>query len=434
MMTTLRGGIVVLGAALVAGGFVAGCMDQGPGEGADDVELVHSALNDDGFYTVNNAQTALGAGESTTSIMTAWMANDGFGPQVVGEAFGQMSGMPWGSPGVSRIYSINAKAKGSPAVGSEPNVRNFLIAWDEQYSATDSDIEGQVVGDDGRPVGGVFLIQGDGLVEKAPTITYVPQVGQWLVSYTRVNGSTTQLLATWVDFNGNVNGTFTVVPSGLVQSQGKQTVSWCPQSSNLMFTWNDYKVAFAPISTLVAGTVSTVNNAAGLAGTCNTLNGNFAVTWREGANTAAKIGARVLPPGCLSLSCATATNYVIQAGVNSITALNLPVIAPSGNGFGIAAVPLPGSLKRLSMVTINTAGGTVATSTSVVPTCGGTIQGGSMGLPGTIAADTPRSDSSAREFIIYDPNCPTAPNNHKVRITGVLPSNINNDFTFDISD
>jgi hypothetical protein len=442
MTNKWRGEIAVLGAALAVSSCTANVEPSSKPEG---VGVERAALNDP-LVAFNGAHTAIATTTSESEndgLLAVWQANAA-NPQIVGQAFNQNNGMPRGGP--AQTYTSNSGLGNSlPAVASEPAFPRYLIVWQRQYSSTDFDILAEIVSDDGTPVPppvpligspNEFAIENDTLPENSPAVTLVPDSGfEWLVTYTRTENGVTSLLARWVDNNGNVSNPFTVVPSGVhAVPKGRNTISSCNSTNLVMYTYNDNVVAFSDVATLKAGAPSSVSNATGLAGSCNQGTGVNALTWLSGTS---KVGTLVLPYGCTSLSCAGSPNYIIRSGTGGITSVNMPVIAPFGQGYGIAAGLHPQALQELEFVQIDGRNNVVASNTKLVPSCTGTIQG-ALGTTDTIAASTPPdtySSPTPREFFFYEPDCKTTkPPTHTERVAAPTPDNIHDIRSFDVSD
>jgi hypothetical protein len=256
----------------------------------------------------------------------------------------------------------------------------------------------------------------DSLNEKKPTVVHVPENdNKYLVVYTRTSGSTTTLSGNWVDEFGTVDATIDLV-SGVNPSASPPTASHDGVFGNILLTWNDNQLAFADSVGLSLGTALTISGANSIVSAANSNNGVTAVAWRTGSGTSTKIKAQTFSGGCELLVCATSAVTLISAG-GSVTGLNPPVLAANGGGFGVFAGDLPASIKKLQVTTLGSNGAVGLNNSSVVPVCGGSLQGGgSLGLSGTMAAATPPDSITEREFLLYDAFCATSPNQAKEHV------------------
>jgi hypothetical protein len=354
--------IVVLAAALAASGCTANVES---GKGGEAVLETRSALGDP-LTAYNGATVAVATNEDT--IMAVWQAGNS-NPQIIGEAFNQTDGSPRITDPTSNQYSLVGSPGTLPAVAGETasGLNHFLIVWQRNWSSTDQDILAQFASDDGTPVpGGNFVIENDDQPEDSPAVALIPDLDQWLVTYTRkdTNG-VTSLMARWVDVFGKVTPdpstpAITIVSGGVHIPKGRNTISSCAGTITAMFTYNDNQVVFATVpdpQDVVVGTPNSISGATGLVGACNDAVGQFGLAWLQGTS---KVGTRVFGSGCTQLSCATPTHYFITTG-NGVTSVNLPVIAPFDFGFGVAAGLHPSSLQELAFADIDNGNNLVAT-------------------------------------------------------------------------
>ena len=69
-----------------------------------------------------------------------------------------------------------------PAVTYSATTNEFLVVWQHEYSATDSDIYGQLVADEGSLIGSAFAIAWTADVEGNPeVVAFNPSVNEYLV-------------------------------------------------------------------------------------------------------------------------------------------------------------------------------------------------------------------------------------------------------------
>jgi hypothetical protein len=419
--------------------FVGACADEATDEGS--AESVTAALSD-GFTTLHGEPVAVSAGSSDE--MAVWRgctASSGTpasscpanqAEQIVGEAFG-IDGSPFGTSPGSHVFSTGANKKSSPAVANNTDVNTWLIVWQEERPNTGSDIMGAIRTDQGLLSRAAFSIASSSDSEQAPTVIYVRDTGNWLVTYRRTHGSTTSLTSKYLDVGGHTVTTVDTVANGVSTGAHKHTTSASPTTGAILVTWNDNKLAFADDSNLTIGTVSTYSGATGLVGTFNEAASTFGVAWRTGSGGSNQIHTQIFPAGCTVTSCATFQNMIlpVPSGGNG---LNLPVIAPIFTGYGVIAGALPASLKEMIIVSVDATNFIELGNYSLTPTCGGNLQSGdSLGQTGTIAAATAKNDTSAREFLIYDPFCNTSPNKNKVQMVSVS-LNLDDPQNFPVSD
>ncbi|HEX2880719.1 MAG TPA: hypothetical protein VHO25_14405 [Polyangiaceae bacterium] len=407
----------------------------------EDVGVVRAALNDAPRFSTNHgAQVAVT--EATDHINTAWVGMVDGVTQIVGEAFSNTTGQPFGTPPApgSLIYTTNSRTKSNPSIAwDHQDSYTALIAWQEVVSSSDNNIRGQIVGDDGRTQGSNFTISSTGQTfrERSPWVIVVPtpQGNKWLVTYTRrypVGGSFAVALSTTLVSTGGTPEAFRdVVASGVSESASRPTAAYDNSTGAILFTWNDNKFVF--VNSVSDYTyrepIQTVNGANGIVAASNEFMGSYAVAYRVGSGTSATIHGRPFRWGCSALSCSPDTT-VISAG-GSITNLTNPVIAPVGTAFAIYSGKTlsNNAVGRITLAKMDDFGAVVQTVTNVNPACSQALQG-TIGSPSTMAAATKRGESEDRTFLIYGSFCNTR---NRIVGSGRLPD-ITQNLAFNVSD
>jgi hypothetical protein len=380
-----------------------------------------NTLDEKGVVTKYNAQVTVAA--TSDHIFAAWVSSGN--AQVVGEPFSTATGTPYGgkpSPGLT-ILSNTTRPKSFPAAAADPvNSNRALIVWQDDFSATDSDIWGAIVDDKGDLVptntSNPFTINFDGDLEKMPTVTYVRDADSFIVTYTRkvAAENRTALTTQWVSANGDVGGLVDAVSSGVSQTATPPTSAFVSNQGMIMWTWNENKYGFAPIEfTVIDPSLQfTVNGAQGIAAAGNPTPGadTYALAWRSGNNATAKIMGQILPNGCQAANCAQAPVTLISAG-GSVTNLHNPVISAAHLGYGVFA----GSEESVWKIKYKEMGGGLSGSlAAVTPTCpnppglqsaGGHSLGSSGGVIAVVSPSNPINQSNLRQFLLYDSFCST---------------------------
>jgi hypothetical protein len=434
MMTKQRSNVLLMSGASLLLAACGGPMD-------DEIEQVTSAVTLDENHIVTNfgAQVAIGAGSS--SLVAVWSATDtttGVNvPTMAGQGF-SFSGAPGGVNQMLRSFSTTGRPVSSPAIAwdSTDVGDTFLAVWQDDYSTSDSDIWGALTTNDGKLVpGSPFIINFDSDVEKAPTVMWVPDKQQFLVTYRRTHGSTTAISANWVSPFSGVSALSDIIATGIATSGTKPSTSLIVPSGRFLLTYNENKYVFVWSSDLtISGIVNTISNASGITGASNTSAGSFGLTWRLGSGTSTTIKSMVFPANCTGPSCATSVATDLSAG-GTVIGLNYPVIAPIAQGYAIYAGLLPASKKQIAVAEISVNGAFAQSNSALVPVCGGVMATGySMGQPGSVSAATPTDLGSSRSYLLYDTFCTAAPNVEKERVSAPAPANVADVLNFNTSN
>jgi hypothetical protein len=431
-------GLIAAGLSLTLGA----CLGDPAGESLTGVEKVSSALtntlNENGVKTSFNAQVAIGA--ASDHVLAVWTAKDSAGnPQIVGQPFGSSTGDPYGSANpVLQVLSATPRPKSWPATAWDDNFENhFLIVWQDDKSSTDSDIYGAVVNDQGLliPTAGTnpFVINNDTDNEKMPTVTWVSDYGEFLVTYTRkVNAQNrTALTSQYVSSDGTVDFTLMdAVPSGVRQTASRPTTAFL-SGGEILFTWNDNLYGWAPIEDAIIYSVNSISGAAGLVGASNDWVNSFGLAWHTGNLGTSQIMAQVFPNFCEDPSCAAAAVNPMSAG-GGVTNLHYPVIAAADQGYGIFV----GTEQTTWHIEYAEVGPASGSNGSVTPNCAGALQsqgGKSLGSSGgTIAAASAPNPLKVDqlEFLMYDSFCLQSAKELVAAPDPATPSNV---LTFNVS-
>jgi hypothetical protein len=431
------------------------CADPGPdgdleGEVIESVSsaitLQTNTLDENGFKTDYNAQVAIGG--ATDHVLPVWVGKDSAGkPQIVGESFFNKDGTPFGDvPRQLHPYSTGTNPKSWPAAAFDDSGNNtILVVWQDDYSATDSDIWGAMVNDQGklmpRPGGAAnpFHINFDGDSEKTPWVTYVRDQGMFLVTYTRKSSAGTALSAQWVDANGSAFGFFDLISSGVSQTASRPTTAYARNSFTMLVTWNNNQFAFfdvvSPLG--IVGNTITGNNVQGLVAAASTAPsvGKYALAWRDGDNGTSSVKTRVFSKGCFGLACAGAATSQISAG-GAVTNVHQPALAAAGLGFAVYA----GTEETPWRIRYAAFGGASGTSTGVTPDCAGaqvSVGGHQLGSSGGVIAATGIPNvlekTDVQSFLMYDSFCGTPASNPKELVSRVNPTNASDILNFNVS-
>jgi hypothetical protein len=438
---------------------VAGALSVGFGacQGPDDSEsvgVVRAALSDAGKFTTKHGAQVAGT-ESTDHINVAWTATDTSGKsQIVGEAFSNVTGDPFGTPPPpgSVIYScpadiynhctsVNSNTKSFPAIAWEqPDTYTALLVWQEDVAgeAVHSKIMGVIIADDGsRRAGPTPFVIYDKAGEQAwkPWVTVVPTANgnRWLVTYTRRvpigGGAYDAVLSTslvdprqlGVVFNGDVVGK----GKGVNPAASRPTASF-DSSKGVLYTWNDNRFVFTNgVSDLgYRSPVETVSGAAGIVGASNEDQHSYAVAYKKGTTVHARPFLN-----CTAQSCSPdETLFTTGNGVNAFTN---PVISTYGANFGIVTgETLASGPGRLSIDIMDSSGNAIPVLDGVNDTCPAALKG-TIGSPGTMAAFQKRADVDARVFFLYGTYCDQQ---HKIRASGRAADDFLDNLAFDVAD
>jgi hypothetical protein len=429
----------------------------GDAEGLEDLEVVTGALTSvnntldaNGFKTDFGAQVAIGG--ATDHVLAVWVGKTASNvPQIVGQSFaatGNQIGQVFGGVGRKLLaFSNTTRAKSSPAMAWDSSGNDkFLVVWQDDYSATDSDIWGAIIDDKGDliplPNGKTnpFTINYDGDSEKTPAVTFVRDVNSYLVTYTRKLSGRTALSAQWVDAAGVASGLFDVIQSGVDQTF-RPSVAYCRFQNIMMFTWNDNMYTFGDTNyptgpqNLVGTTIAGAKGLVAAAAAAPSATKKYALAWLEGNNDTAVIKGRTLSQGCFSAACATTTT-LIPAKTNGSTNLFNPVIAPAGMGFAVYA----GSEQNPRRIKYASFGGATGSSASVTADCAGALQsvgGRSLGSSGGViaAAGLPnvQDETTTRSFLLYDSYCQSPSTYPKEMVSAVKPTDTTDIVSFNVS-
>ncbi len=439
------------------------CLVEAEDEAPEQVAKVASALtvnntlDQNGIKTAHDAQVAIGA--ATDHILAVWVSSAN--AQIVGQPFstsaandGSGGGTVYGqAPFKLKEYSTGTRKKSFPSMAWNHDRNQFLVVWQDDFSATDSDVWGAIIDDKGDRVpltddngnsrSNPFTINYDTDAEKMPTVTFVRigNGGSFLVTYTRKVSAEnrTALSSQWVGASGNVGAVFDTVSSGVSETASRPTNAYIATSTatQILFTWNDNKFGWAPMEFAHIDTQNTIAGAVGLAAAANATPGgeSYGLAWRTGDLKTAKINARIYPRGCYSTACATSAE--LMSSNDTLKNLHTPVISAAFKGFGVFAgteespwriryrtIPVDAS-KNLDSVTL---------------ACGGSLvsaNGHSLGSPGgVIAAATPPNllaEPNIRPYLLYDSFCSTPSTHAKERVVGINPKTPSDLLHFNVS-
>lgn len=84
---------------------------------------------------------------------------------------------------VSTAFQLN------PDLAYNPAYNEYLVVWEEEYSATDHDIRAWRVSANGERVGGEIVVADTGVIESHPAVAYNPSRGEFLVVWEHLSGS-----------------------------------------------------------------------------------------------------------------------------------------------------------------------------------------------------------------------------------------------------
>lgn len=418
---------------------------------------VDNTLDQNGIKTAHDAQVAIGAG--TDHILAVWVSSAN--AQIVGQPFstsasndGTGGGTVFGeAPFKLKEYSTGTRKKSFPAMAWNHDKNQFLVVWQDDYSATDSDVWGAIIDDKGSLVPltdnngnartNPFTINYDSDAEKMPTVTFVRigNLGSFLVTYTRKVSAEnrTALSSQWVDSNGNAGVVFDTVSSGVSQAASRPTSAYIATSTatQILFTWNDNKFGWAPMEFAHIDTQNTITSAVGLVAAANATPGgeSYGLAWRTGDLKTAKINARIYPRGCYSTACATSSE--LMASNDTLKNLHAPVISAAYKGFGVFAgteestwriryrtIPVDAS-KSLDSVTLGCGGSLVSAN--------GRSLGSSAGVIAAVTPPNVLAEPNVRQYMLYDSFCSTPATHAKERVVGINPKTPSDLLHFNVS-
>ncbi len=146
--------------------------------------------------------------------------------------------------GIELMVGISANMDTHPEVAYSPMKNEYLVVWENEYSLTDHDILAQRVAADGTLVGGIIYVAYTTQYDMKPVVTYNPNTQEYLVVYERRVGSDEfaqqDLYGQLVYEDGTPIGNGFAIATGLLDEQNAAVA--CDGLNYLVVWQGDYNV------------------------------------------------------------------------------------------------------------------------------------------------------------------------------------------------